>query len=49
MLYTRLKESFAEGSPPMMVNIASAAIASMAATLCTQPFDVVRYDSRVAA
>ena len=43
MFYLRLKEVLAaEGRPQFVVNLASGTVASVAATLLTQPFDVVR-------
>ncbi len=43
MFYVRLKEGLAaEGRPQLLVNFASGVAASVAATLLTQPFDVVR-------
>ncbi|GLC39521.1 hypothetical protein PLESTM_000907300 [Pleodorina starrii] len=43
MFYTRLKEGFSgEGRPQVAVNFASGVVAAVAATLLTQPADVVR-------
>ena len=43
MFYLRLKEVLAaDGRPQFVVNLAAGTTASVAATLLTQPFDVVR-------
>lgn len=43
MFYTRLKETFhGEGRPQALVNFSSGVVAAVAATLLTQPTDVVR-------
>ncbi|PNG99010.1 Solute carrier family 25 member 38, partial [Tetrabaena socialis] len=43
MFYTRLKEALAEeGRPQAAINFASGVVAAVAATLLTQPADVVR-------
>ena len=46
MFYLKLKEVLAaEDRPQFMVNLSAGTMASVAATLITQPFDVVRWDS----
>ena len=44
MFYLRLKEVLAaEGRPQFVVNLSAGTLASVAATLITQPFDVIRW------
>jgi hypothetical protein len=44
MFYVRLKEVLAaEGRPQILVNFSAGSAAAIAATLLTQPFDVIRY------
>ena len=48
MFYIRLKEVLAaDGRPQFVVNLMAGTTASVAATLLTQPFDVVRLESTV--